>query len=86
MWSARRPEVLADLDTLLRLIADLEASPEATDLRGQAASLAHRLHGALGVFGFSEPRSLMADAEAALRASDACDVTSIVARVRRTLP
>lgn len=86
MWSTRRPEVLADLDTLLRLVADLETTPEGADLRDRAVSLAHRLHGAVGVFGFSEARSLMAEAEAALRDRSTRDVAAIVAELRRTLP
>lgn len=86
MWSTRRPEVLADLDTLLRLVGELSVTPDGADPRDRAVALAHRLHGALGVFGFSGVRSLMAEVEAALRGQDTRDVAAILAEVRRTLP
>ncbi|MFM8481989.1 MAG: Hpt domain-containing protein [Actinomycetota bacterium] len=86
MWSTRRPEVLADLDTLRQFVVDLAARCEDPDLPGRAVSLAHRLHGTMGIFGFSEARSLMAEAEAALRDRSTRDVAAIVAEVRRTLP
>lgn len=86
MWSTRRPEVLADLDTLRELVDDLSESPDDPDLQDRAVSLAHRLHGTVGVFGFSEARSLMAEAEAALRDRSSRDVAAILAELRRTLP
>jgi chemotaxis protein histidine kinase CheA len=85
MWSARRPEVLADLVTLRKFVVDLAASPNDLDLQGRAVSLAHRLHGTVGVFGLSEARSLMAEAEAALRGQTTRDVTAIIDAVQRTL-
>lgn len=86
MWSTRRPEVLADLDTLRQFVVDLAARCDDPDLQGRAVSLAHRLHGTMGIFGFSEARSLMAEAEAALRDRSTRDVAAIVGEVRRTLP
>ena len=86
MWSTRRPEVLADLDRLRELVDDLAERPDDPDRQDRAVSLAHRLHGTVGVFGLSEARSLMAEAEAALRGQTTRDVTAIIDAARRTLP
>lgn len=68
LWAERRPEVVADLESLRALLSDLRQTPDSAAQRARAVTLAHRIHGALGVFGHDEAKSRLALIEAALRA------------------
>lgn len=88
LWAKRRPEVVSDLGILQTLVEDSMLTPNDREHREKAIALAHRIHGALGVFGFSTEKDRLADIETELR-NDSVVTASMVAAVetvRRELP
>ena len=69
LWTRRRPEVLMDLERLADLLEHLRSEPTSTSVIENAISLAHRLHGAFGVFGLTDQKRAMSDVETMLRSS-----------------
>lgn len=88
MWSSRRNEAAADLDTLLSTLESLVASPIDSDIRSRAQTQAHQLVGLFGVFGFTEPKNLMAriDIELSDPSVSLDDILSRARSIRENLP
>lgn len=84
LWAKRRPEVESDLGTLQALIEEVIRTPNDQGCRNQAIAIAHRLHGALGVFGFTAQKNRLADIETELR-SESTVTTSVVTAVEMVL-
>lgn len=88
LWTKRRPEVVADLSALRSLLEILMRAPDDRVERTRATAIAHRLHGALGVFGFAEVKAHIAEIEAGLRDESAVTSSTVAAleAVIRELP
>lgn len=88
LWTKRRPDVVSDLGALQASVDDAIRFPNDRGHRDRAITIAHRLHGALGVFGFSAHKDRLADIETELRSDSAItgSVTEAVQAVLRELP
>lgn len=60
MWSTRRGEARADLDSLVSMLEFLATSPTEIDVRRRSQELAHQLVGVFAVFGFAQLKTDMA--------------------------
>lgn len=60
MWTNRRVEARADLESLCSTLESLVESPSDNEVRAHSRHLAHQLAGAFGIFGFAETKAKMA--------------------------
>lgn len=88
LWHKRRAEVVADLQSLLAHLADLEHRADRSDGIATAQAMAHRLHGTFGVFGLSALKDDFGSLEQSLIAGDTSwgHHIDIVRRVLADLP
>lgn len=84
LWAKRRPEVVSDLGKLLALVEDAVRTPRDRRYRDEAIVIAHRLHGALGVFGWTTDKDRLADIETRLR-NDSEIAETLIAAVESAL-
>ncbi|MGA0878425.1 MAG: Hpt domain-containing protein [Ilumatobacteraceae bacterium] len=84
LWIKRRPELVSDLSALRARLDDLVRAPKDRVHRARATALAHRLHGAFGVFGFTAVKIRIGEIETALRNGSEI-TTSTVAAVETLL-
>jgi HPt (histidine-containing phosphotransfer) domain-containing protein len=83
VWLNSRPEALSRLATLEGFLEALRSGRTNEECLGTALSAAHRLSGALGMFGLSEASSRAAEIEALLSQESVPDITVMAGLVRR---
>jgi HPt (histidine-containing phosphotransfer) domain-containing protein len=88
IWMRHRPVVEQRLDLLDRVAADAEAGALIDELREEAASIAHKLAGSLGMYGYDEGTLIARQIEVMLLAPappDAARLGTLVAELRRAI-
>lgn len=84
LWEKNRPIVEERLATLNRASTEAEAGQISNDLRKEAAQAAHKLAGALGMYGYEEGTCIAREIDALL-SSDVREIEplqGLVARLR----
>ncbi len=83
VWLNSRPEALGRLATVELFLENLRSGDPDQESRERALSAAHRLSGALGMFGFGEASSCAAEIEALLCEGPTPDVVTTAKLVDR---
>jgi len=88
LWQKGRPEVVADLQQLIVLLSGLDGQTATATGIADATALAHRLHGAFGVFGWTALKDDLGTVEQSLVSGETAfiDLISTIQRVLASLP
>lgn len=88
LWQRQRPELAARVDVLERAAAAADDASLTAELRAEAATLAHKLAGALGMYGHAAAGEAARRMELLLEASiplNAAELQGCVTELRRVI-